>query len=659
MSQDLFPDPDPDPDPDDAGPEQGLYISLPAGQLTLSGFSQGGASDTMAPGALLATVVDAVAGPDGPGLAGCSEDQLLGIISAVWRQQSRDAWTLMAAIGEFACRAGTGVEGEFAADELASELHMSQQGAAGQMDFATEVPRRLPKTFAALGAGLIHPVHLRIIEEETRYLSAADAAKADAVLAGSAPGQTYGELRYAARKLVLTLDPDIARKRKDAARREAYVRRFQEESGNGGMVARELPTDEVLASWQHVEQRALDLRAAGVPGTLQELRVRAYLDLLQERDTRTLPVPAAPGEAAPGQPAPDQPASGQPASDQPASGQPASGQPASDQPPSGSDPSGPPGPGPGPGGAGRPRTWRRGRPRTWRRGRPRTWRRGRTRPRSRRSWSRATSRLRPCSWPEPGRPGHHHHPPDHLARPLRYPRRSRRVRHPGRRRRPRPGRRRSPPPPHPLVRHRPEPRRHRRRPRLPPRPPPPARHRTPRYQTTRHRTPGRRPTGYQAPGHQATEHRATGNPQHPADPHHPRSLRPRPRPGRLPPQPRPPAPDPRPQRHLHRARLRPSRGPMRPGPHHRLGQGRPDLRMQPGSAVPAPPSRQTSPRLAPRATRTRRPEMADPGWTDLRHHPHRVHDLTRHREAPRLEPRRGRSAGRPSSRNIPISPPPP
>ena len=141
----------------------------------------------MAPGALLATVVDTVAGPDGSGLAGCSDDQLLGIISAVWRQQSRDAWTLMAAIGEYARRAGTGLDGEFAADELASELHMSQQGAAGQMDFATEIPKRLPKTFAALGAGLIHPIHLRIIEEETRYLSAADAAKADAILAGVGP----------------------------------------------------------------------------------------------------------------------------------------------------------------------------------------------------------------------------------------------------------------------------------------------------------------------------------------------------------------------------------------------------------------------------------------------------------------------------------------
>jgi hypothetical protein len=326
MPLDLFPDPGPDdaepggfpPDEDAPGPEQGLYITLPAGQLTLAGFCQGGASDTMAPGALLATVVDTVAGPDGAGLAGCSDDQLMGIISAVWRQQSRDAWTLMAAIGEFARRAGGGVEGEFAADELAAELHMSQPSAAGQMEFATDVAKRLPKTFAALAAGLIHPIHLRIIEEATRYLSDADTAKADAFLAAAAPGMTFGELRYAARKLVLKLDPDIARKRKEAARREAYVRRFQEESGNAGMVARELPSDEVLASWQHVEQRALDLRAAGVPGTLQDLRVRAYLDLLQERDSRVCV-------------GLDQPAPGQPASDQP--------------PPD----TGPPGTGPGPG----------------------------------------------------------------------------------------------------------------------------------------------------------------------------------------------------------------------------------------------------------------------------------------------------------------------
>jgi len=48
------------------------------------------------------------------------------------------------------------------------------------------------------------------------------------------------------------------------------VRPFRERSGNAGMAARELPSDEVLASWQHVEQRALDLRAAGLPGSLRQ-----------------------------------------------------------------------------------------------------------------------------------------------------------------------------------------------------------------------------------------------------------------------------------------------------------------------------------------------------------------------------------------------------
>ena len=302
-----FPDPGPD---DDQGPEQGLFITLPAEQLTLAGFNQGGASDTMAPGALLATVVDTVTGEDGSGLAGCSDDQLLGIISAARRMQSRSAWTEMAAIGEFARRAGTGLEGEFAADELASELRMGQQSAAGQMEFASSVATRLPQTFAALATGQIHPIHLRIIEEETRILTDADAAKADTLLAQAAPGKTFGELRYAAHKLILKLDPDAARKRKEAAKREAHVRRFREESGNAGMVARELPSDEVLTSWQHVEQRALNLRAAGMGGSLQDLRVRAYLDLLQERDSRAVPVglvPAASTGAGQDQPASDQP----------------------------------------------------------------------------------------------------------------------------------------------------------------------------------------------------------------------------------------------------------------------------------------------------------------------------------------------------------------
>jgi hypothetical protein len=176
---------------------------------------------------------------------------------------------------------------DFVADEVSFDLRMSWRGAADRISYACDLAGRLPVTFAALGAGLIDPVHAKIIAEQTDFLSAADAAKADPLLAAAAQHKTYAELRAAAARLVLKLDPGSAERRKQARRKnDAHVRPFREESGNAGMVARELPSDEVLASWQHVERRARELRAAGVPGTLRELRWRAYLDLLQERDSR-------------------------------------------------------------------------------------------------------------------------------------------------------------------------------------------------------------------------------------------------------------------------------------------------------------------------------------------------------------------------------------
>ena len=375
MTQGLFPDPghdgeEPDgfppppaaEDGDGPGLGQGLYMCLPAGQVTLAGFAQNGEADTMAPGPLLATVVDTVTGPDGKGLAGCSDDQLMGIISAARRMAARAEWTSMAAIAEYAARhTGSRPADAFAADELAFELHLTPLSAAAQMDYASTVAARLPQTFAALGAGQIHPVHVRIIQDETSVLSPGDAARADEMLARQAPGMTFGELRHAAHKLVLKLDPEAARKRKEAARSEAHVRRFREASGNAGMVARELPSDEVLASWQHVEQRALDLRAAGMPGTLQELRVQAYLDLLQERDSRgrlperdrcDQPAPPAPAGEADGQASeagvPDQPPpDGEPPGEGPGGPGPGSDGPDGDDGPGGND-----GPGNGPGGPG-------------------------------------------------------------------------------------------------------------------------------------------------------------------------------------------------------------------------------------------------------------------------------------------------------------------
>src|SRR5580704_6131512 len=116
----------PDASADADGTAQGLYVCLPAEELTLAGFAQDGTADTMAPGPLLATVVHAITGEDGTGLKSLSDDQLIGIMSAARRMESRAAWTQMAAMDEFARRsAGNGAVGsgagcpEFAGDQLA------------------------------------------------------------------------------------------------------------------------------------------------------------------------------------------------------------------------------------------------------------------------------------------------------------------------------------------------------------------------------------------------------------------------------------------------------------------------------------------------------------------------------------------------------------
>ncbi|HLK74092.1 MAG TPA: hypothetical protein VKU77_10655, partial [Streptosporangiaceae bacterium] len=91
----LLPSAEEEDDPGFTG--QGLYVCLPPEQLTLSGFCQGGAADTMRPGPLLGTIVDTVTGEDGSGLPGCSGDQLLGVISGARRQQARDEWIMLSA----------------------------------------------------------------------------------------------------------------------------------------------------------------------------------------------------------------------------------------------------------------------------------------------------------------------------------------------------------------------------------------------------------------------------------------------------------------------------------------------------------------------------------------------------------------------------------
>src|SRR5580693_4437817 len=99
MLPDSFPDPDPaddsgephdGPELDDGlppggladeAPQQGLFLSVPAGHFDPDRFAQSGPAAEMPPDSLLATIMDTVTSPDGPGVAGLGDDQLIGVIA--------------------------------------------------------------------------------------------------------------------------------------------------------------------------------------------------------------------------------------------------------------------------------------------------------------------------------------------------------------------------------------------------------------------------------------------------------------------------------------------------------------------------------------------------------------------------------------------------
>ncbi|MGH3172773.1 MAG: hypothetical protein ACRDPF_02750, partial [Streptosporangiaceae bacterium] len=102
--------------------------------------------------------------------------------------------------------------------------------------------------------------------------------------------------------------PEKARDRREAAAKDARVERWAEDSGNAALMGCELPPDEVLAADQRITAWAKELRKAGLEGGMDELRARAFLDLLLGKDSRPRQ-DAGGGEGSTG-PGPDGPGSG-------------------------------------------------------------------------------------------------------------------------------------------------------------------------------------------------------------------------------------------------------------------------------------------------------------------------------------------------------------
>jgi uncharacterized protein DUF222 len=299
------------------GPGQPGSAELFAGEYAgpAGAFAAGMILDTAPGGIELALFTADAAGPDDR-YAGASDDELIGAICALDRVEAHIGARKHAAVAEFIRRRpaeGCPLEGpaqmpaawdEFTGDELSLALAESKGVAAGLLDLSWDLEVKLPGTRAAFWDGTLRAGKARIIADAARTLDPAQARAAEALVLGRAGKLTPGGLRAAIARAVMQVAPDAARKRREEAAKDARVERWAEDSGNAALVGRELPPAEVLAADQRINWWAQQLKKAGLAGDMDELRARAYLDLLLDKDSRPVSGtdPDGPGDGGSGPP---------------------------------------------------------------------------------------------------------------------------------------------------------------------------------------------------------------------------------------------------------------------------------------------------------------------------------------------------------------------
>ena len=228
------------------------------------------------------------------GLAGLSDDEVAGVTLAGRRQESQGAALRLAGTAELARRreaSGDRQVIEHVDSEIAALLTLSRRSADNVLEFATSLAR-LPATMAALYAGRIDRERADVIAYETALLDDALATAVEQLVIDDAPRLTTGKLRERVRRAVLAADPDAARRRAEAAAKDARVELINERAGTAGLAGRDLPVAATLAADQRVDAWARQLKADGVKARLTQLRAAVFLGLLTGHDPLAFLPPA-------------------------------------------------------------------------------------------------------------------------------------------------------------------------------------------------------------------------------------------------------------------------------------------------------------------------------------------------------------------------------
>ena len=172
------------------------------------------------------------------------------------------------------------LEADFAPNEVALALTLTQGGAEYWMDLAVSLTRRLPATLAVLGEGTIDLNRAKLIDQYTSSLDAGLARTVERRVLVRAAHQTTGQLRASLQRAVLAADPAAAERRRQEAQRRAWVALFGDHDGTASLSGRFLPAAQAAAAWARICAMAKAMEAAGAGGGMDLLRAQVFVGLL-------------------------------------------------------------------------------------------------------------------------------------------------------------------------------------------------------------------------------------------------------------------------------------------------------------------------------------------------------------------------------------------
>ena len=236
--------------------------------------------------------------PPGPGLcarlAGIDPARVTGgdtvDLLRAWRRLrsyvDAQEMTVMAELGRRDPDAGAGVIARLAEPdpacgrEIAAALHLTERTAYREHGVADVLVHRIPDVLAALARGDIDRGRAVVFAELLEPLTDAQARRVCDRLLPKASGLNSSQLRYRLRRMVISIDPEAARRRYEKALRKRGVVCYLDEDGVATFTAFGLDPTAAQAACERLDALARAIRGAGHPDSISVIRADLTMALL-------------------------------------------------------------------------------------------------------------------------------------------------------------------------------------------------------------------------------------------------------------------------------------------------------------------------------------------------------------------------------------------